>query len=342
MKILEVYLRNELLFEYPVQTEEIKIGRVKRNHIILPDPGVSREHAKILIENDNILIFDASSGGTFVNNERVAAKRSICKDDKIDIGPYSLFLRSQKRTNEKLELDDTFSEATSFILELTKQQINKSFLVQQAFILILNGPNKGEQFQINKEKYSIGKTQDNDLVLRDEFVSRHHGEIRFRNGEFFIRDLGSKNGIFIGGKRIQGATLTSNTRIDIGKRNIEFIIKDADLSSSEQEDHLGEIIGKSKRIRDIYTLVKKTASFDATVIVSGESGTGKGLVVKTIHSMSDRANNPFITVDCGSIPHNLIESELFGHEKGAFTGAQNQRKGAFEQADSGTVFLDEI
>lgn len=341
MKILEVFLRNELLWEYSLQTQEINIGRSKRNQIILPDPSVSRKHANITIEKDKLVVFDTSSTGTFVNSEKVISKRNLNKDDKISIGPYSLYFRKYNKKDQKSNFHETLIEETSTI-SLFVAKISNSFLLRQASILILNGPDQGKQFQINKEKFSFGKEKNNDLILHERQISNYHGEIRFSKGEFFIHDIGSGSGIFIGGKRIQGATLTSNTRIDIGKCCIEFVIKGADFSSSEKEDHLGNIIGKSRKIRETYTLIKKAASCDATVLISGETGTGKGLVAKTIHALSTRSKNPFITIDCGSIPPNLIESELFGHEKGAFTGAQSQRKGAFEQGHSGTVFLDEI
>ena len=179
-------------------------------------------------------------------------------------------------------------------------------------------------------------------MLNDEQVCGHHGDIYFKKGEFFVRDHGSSSGIYIDGKRIHGATLSSNTKINIGKCRIEFRIKGADILSSEKKDHLGDIIGRSKRIQEIYTAIRKAASCDATVLLSGETGTGKGLVAKTIHSISARSKNSFVTIDCGSIPRDLVESELFGHEKGAFTSANSNRIGAFEQADKGTVFLDEI
>ncbi len=341
MKILEVFLRDELLWEYPIKTEEISIGRAKWNNIILPDPTVSRKHAKIFIENDKLVLLDSSSTGTFINGEKVISKKSINTDDKINVGSYSLYFREAKERAKKVDLAETIKFELSSVSSSTSQK-SKSFLLHQSSIRILEGPEKEKKFQINKEKFTLGKDKSNDLVLNDEDVSPHHAEICFRKGEFFIRDLGSKSGTFIGGKQIQAVTLTSNTTIKIGKCTIEFIIKEVELSSVEKEDHLGNIIGKSKKIQEIYTLIKKAASCDATILISGESGTGKGLVAKTIHSMGIRSTNPFVTIDCGSIPRDLIESELFGHEKGAFTGAQNLRKGAFEQGDRGSVFLDEI
>ena len=102
------------------------------------------------------------------------------------------------------------------------------------------------------------------------------------------------------------------------------------------------MVGRSPRMREVFGLLKKVAPMDVSVIVTGETGTGKELVARALHDESPRRKGPFVVLDCGSIPENLIESELFGHEKGAFTGAISSREGAFERADSGTIFLDEI
>ncbi|MDD5194658.1 MAG: sigma-54 dependent transcriptional regulator [Candidatus Omnitrophica bacterium] len=114
------------------------------------------------------------------------------------------------------------------------------------------------------------------------------------------------------------------------------------LRSQKEEIKFDNIIGKSKKIREIYKIIEKVAENDATVLISGESGTGKELIARAIHFNSTRREKPFIPINCASIPENLLESELFGHEKGAFTDAINQKLGMFELADEGTLFLDEI
>ncbi len=106
--------------------------------------------------------------------------------------------------------------------------------------------------------------------------------------------------------------------------------------------HVAEIVGESPAIGRVKMLIDKVASSDARVLITGANGTGKELVARWLHEKSDRANMPFVEVNCAAIPSELIESELFGHEKGAFTSAIKQRKGKFEQADGGTIFLDEI
>ena len=341
MKVIEVFYRDELFSEYQLSKKEIKIGRAKANDIILNDPTVSRVHAVIKCDEGKLSILDSSTVGTFINNEKISSS-SLSFNDRITIGPYSIFARECDENKESSELRTTCHEKT-LAVPLPEKQAEKSFLLQQASLKFVKGVEKNRTVQIEKEKLTFGKTDDNDLVLTDEFVSRHHGEIYFRNGEFFIRDLGSKNGIFINGKRVKGSVLAPGSRIDIGKISIDFILsQDKGMLSDEKVDRLGEIVGKSQKIQSLYTLCKKAASCDATVLINGETGTGKELIAKTIHSLSSRSGESFVTIDCGSIPKELIESELFGHEKGAFTGAQNQRKGAFERGNKGTVFLDEI
>src|SRR5690349_21780929 len=104
----------------------------------------------------------------------------------------------------------------------------------------------------------------------------------------------------------------------------------------------GELVGRSDSIRSVYTLIEQVAPSSASVLITGESGTGKELVARTIHQMSPRRDKPFVAINCSAIPETLMESELFGHEKGAFTGAASRRQGCFELADTGTLLLDEI
>jgi two-component system response regulator AtoC/two-component system nitrogen regulation response regulator NtrX len=113
-------------------------------------------------------------------------------------------------------------------------------------------------------------------------------------------------------------------------------------SEIDRLESMGEIIGKSREMKDVYNKIEKVGPTDVTVLIQGESGSGKELVAKEIHKKSPRRNNPMIIMNCAALPETLIESELFGHEKGAFTGATERRFGKFELADKGTIFLDEI
>ena len=113
-------------------------------------------------------------------------------------------------------------------------------------------------------------------------------------------------------------------------------------SASDEPDSFEGILGNSSQIQKVFATIQKTARTDASVLIVGESGTGKELVARAIHQLSARRDGPFIAINCGAIPETLLESELFGHEKGAFTGAHLQRQGRIERAQRGTLFLDEI
>ena len=126
------------------------------------------------------------------------------------------------------------------------------------------------------------------------------------------------------------------------EQKIENLIEHNRLLNEELQTGFGEIIGESEAIKEIFTLINQVSTMDSTVLIQGESGTGKELVARAIHNKSNRADKPFIKVNCGALNDNLLESELFGHEKGAFTGAIRQKKGRFELANEGTLFLDEI
>ena len=123
----------------------------------------------------------------------------------------------------------------------------------------------------------------------------------------------------------------------------ELFVKNSMVLDKLKEEYLfNDIIGQSENMQAVFSLVKKVADCDSTILISGETGTGKGLVARAIHQNSKRKNKPFISINCGAIPENLLESELFGHVRGAFTGATTSKQGKFELANGGTIFLDEI
>jgi two-component system response regulator GlrR len=193
------------------------------------------------------------------------------------------------------------------------------------------------------DRCSIGSEPRNDLRLAEPTVSGFHCEIRVDTNGIRIVDLGSRNGTIVDGVQIKEAFLRSGSVIRIGGATLRFELTDGGnrLLLSDRTA-FGGMFGISAPIRASFALMEKAAASDATVLLEGETGTGKGQAAEAIHQESARAKAPFIVVDCGAIPANLLESELFGHEKGAFTGAETRRRGAFEEANGGTIFLDEI
>ena len=192
-------------------------------------------------------------------------------------------------------------------------------------------------------KMVLGSASGADLVVADPAVSRVHAEIDVRDDGPWLRDLGSRNGTYIEGVQIALARIPDGARLRLGST----VLQTAPASTPTPvelwpHDSFGPLVGRSVVMRELFARIARVAPSDATRLVQGETGTGKEVVARAIHEASPRGRGPLVTVDCAALPENLLESELFGHAKGAFTGAQSARVGAIESAEGGTVFLDEI
>jgi DNA-binding NtrC family response regulator len=210
-------------------------------------------------------------------------------------------------------------------------------------VIVLSGQQRGQERTVEGDVFRIGKSEANDLVLDDETVSRAHCEILRDSKGYLVRDLGSTNGTWLDGAEVKEAYLRPGAALTVGKVELKLqpFSQRIELLPSEH-DSFGELVGRSLRMRDIFGLCERLAPTDATILLGGETGTGKDLLARAVHTHSLRGKGPLIVVDCGAVVGTLIESELFGHEKGSFTGATQQRAGAFELAHGGTIFLDEV
>ena len=210
-------------------------------------------------------------------------------------------------------------------------------------LVVTEGDDKGKEITIDKGVISIGSSPHADLALVDDTVSRSHAEIQKTKEGYLLKDSGSTNGTFVSGLKVKEAFLSAGTLIKVGKTKIKFTPKDEKLEIyPSKKSHYGEIVGKSLEMRRIFGILEKISPTNISCVINGETGTGKELIAKAIHANSQRAKRPFVVFDCSAVAETLIESELFGHEKGSFTGATTTRQGAFEVANGGTIFLDEI
>ena len=211
-----------------------------------------------------------------------------------------------------------------------------------AKLVVLSGEDEGLEVPI-VSKVLVGSDAASHLVLRDRRVSRRHAEFFLSQGRLMVRDVGSRNGTFVGHTRVVEAELPLGAVVRIGDSSLavhpRWYVREVSPSSAQ---HFGELVGGSVRMREIFAILERVAPTDVTVLVEGESGTGKELAGRAIHGASTRADKPYVVFDCASVPRELAESELFGHKRGAFSGAVADRAGAFQQAHGGTVYLDEL
>lgn len=228
--------------------------------------------------------------------------------------------------------------------QLLSVEENKDVVsLRKCQLRVLSGPDEKKKFDLSQKLMKLGKKEDNDIILLDNTISREHISIEMTDDFYVLRDLNSTNGTYINGMRVKEVFLAPGDIIKIGSTELEFTAFDEKVRvEPSPHTQFGEMVGKSSKMRQIFGLLEKIAPSLATVIVEGETGTGKELVAKAIHQFSNRKDKPFVVFDCSAVAPNLIESELFGHEKGAFTGAVKKRTGAFEAAYGGTIFLDEI
>src|SRR5207237_1130252 len=171
-----------------------------------------------------------------------------------------------------------------------------------------------------------------DLVLVDPQVSRRHAELAITTDGIRIKDLGSTNGTWWNGTRITEIVVPAGATVKIGGTPVRIAATDTPSLPPSDKDHFGQMAGQSVAMRELFAVLEMAAPSDATVLIEGESGTGKELAARAIHDASSRAQGAFVVVDCSAIAESLIDSQLFGHVKGAFTGAERDRKGAFVEA----------
>ncbi len=208
---------------------------------------------------------------------------------------------------------------------------------------VVKGPDQGLVVEVAGAEARVGSGKTCDLVLKDPTVSRLHLSVRVEGDAIRVTDAGSRNGTLLDNIRVADAWARPDSTITIGATTLRLRMS-ADIVELplSRRDRLGGLLGQSIPMRRIFALLERIAPTDTTVLVEGETGTGKELVAEAMHDESPRARCPFIVFDCSAASATLIESELFGHVRGSFTGATGDRPGAFEAANTGTLFLDEI
>ncbi len=210
-------------------------------------------------------------------------------------------------------------------------------------VSVTRGPNTGLYVESAGTPVRIGTSSENDLVLTDDTVSRRHAELQPTPLGMRVRDVESTNGIVMGGVRLKDGFVTGDFQIAMGETwvAVQWLGETVDREQV-QTDRFGDVLGRAPRMRELFADLERIAPSEVTLLIEGETGTGKDLIAESVHAQGGRASGPFVVFDCGAVAPNMVESELFGHERGAFTGAHATHIGVFEQANGGTLFIDEI
>jgi DNA-binding NtrC family response regulator len=215
------------------------------------------------------------------------------------------------------------------------------------FILtVTEGPDQGKTFALDESNPSsvlLGQSEACEVRLSDRSVSRRHAALEVTGGKLRVTDLGSSNGTSIQGLSIVDAFCSGGELLRVGTTALRVEVR-ASIRAPEltAATSFGLMIGASAAMRRLYPLCSRLAASNVPVLIEGETGTGKEALAESLHAEGSRASGPYVVFDCTSVPANLLESELFGHERGAFTGAVASRKGVFERANGGTLLIDEI
>ncbi|MBU0515364.1 MAG: sigma 54-interacting transcriptional regulator [Proteobacteria bacterium] len=328
-----------------IQGDQCVIGREAPAEVVIPDEKLLPRQAVVRRLGDVFLVEDTSGLGVIIDGQNKDTAE-IAPGDVIEILDYRLRVWSEEAPEPPDQMDDYEADKTVMI-DLGAADERNSFLNFEAQLVInrTDGQVTGQVYHMDRERITIGRHPDNDVSLPDPHVSGRHVEVFFVGGEYRVKDLGSTNGTLLDGRRVVEAPFSFGSSLGLGPYTLTLGARGEEeeaLEAPETLTGLVDLVGTSLAMQRVYSLIRRAAKSDATVIIEGPTGSGKELAARAIHALSRRSTGPFSTVDCGSIPETLIESELFGHEKGAFTGAVGRRAGAFEVGHGGTVFLDEI
>jgi pSer/pThr/pTyr-binding forkhead associated (FHA) protein len=201
------------------------------------------------------------------------------------------------------------------------------------FSVLVGRGSDARRLRLSERPLRIGSADHNELVLHDPTVSAEHCRLELAGSALMVRDLASRNGTFVQGVRVDRARLQLGARLRVGRTDLHLV-------ADEQEP--ARLVAASTAMQQVLAEARRFASLPWPVLVLGPSGVGKEELASLLHREGERPKGPFVALNAGGLPRELVESELFGHERGAYTGAHAQRRGVFEQASGGTLFLDEI
>ncbi len=322
----------EKLIEYRLPAGRTSIGRADTCDVAVPGETISRTHCFVDLRDGIYRVIDRSRHGITVDGQ--PQKRALLGDgSEVGMGPYRVVLRM-----EGAIAGPTAEAIADRGHEVVVGAETGSVVVERAVLLVEAGPDQGTRRTLRRSRMTVGRKL-SDIRLKDLSVVEEHCTIRVARGRVMVEP--GKGAVFLDGERIREITpLYADETLRIGTTILRV---ERNLDDEEAlAQRFGDMVGDGRTMQQLFGILRRVAGHHFPVLIAGESGTGKELAAKGIHEHSTRSSGPMVTVNCGAIASTLFESELFGHEKGAFTGADSRKDGAFHAADGGTLFLDEV
>lgn len=337
------FQRGEPLLRFPINRSSLKIGRSPECDVVLAGEAISRVHLMLYQLEGSYLLKNVGKK-PFEFQGKPIENLPLKDGNRVRLEDWELLFtqggEKQAWAEEETYVSRVEGEGTQ-VLQPSLLASGMEFHFPRLSIQEPNLPSRS--FNLQQEVTTLGKGKLCDLVLEDPYCSDTHCKLIIRAGKIVLFDLNSTNGSFVNGVRVREAELEEGIEVRLGQTKLQIeIVSEKKKIEPLAVSSFGPFVGKSPAMQQLYGLIQQVAPTDASVCVIGETGAGKELVARSLHDFSSRRSKPFVALNCGAISRELIESELFGHEKGAFTGAHQQRQGAFEQASGGTLFLDEI
>ncbi|MEL6346530.1 MAG: sigma 54-interacting transcriptional regulator [Myxococcota bacterium] len=333
MPSLVFYRDDQKLLEYRLRPGRTTIGRADSCDIALPGDQISRTHCFVEGHGGNWTLIDRSRHGTTLDGKR-ARRETLKNNAEIGIGGYHATFIEQRR--EAAPTMEAYSPLRTHEQVLFTE--DEGLQVRRARLVIVDGNDVGRELVPRRAQATLGGPG-SDLVLPDPMAAAEHCRLRVARGRLMVEP---RNGpVWFEGQRLRMLTpILPGEEFRVGQTTLRM---DASpMQIDESADRFGEMLGVSRAMRRVFGRLRILAGHEEPVLIMGESGTGKELAAQALHQNSPRAEGPFIPVNCGGLAADLLNSELFGYEKGAFTGADERRDGAFQRAHQGTLFLDEL
>jgi len=321
MDALTLCYRDEPLRDFVLGSSPLEVGRGPGCDIVVHDATVAERELLVERRGAEVRVWDLTGG------EGRRRSRPLPVGDAVRLGSNHSIVRVADvptRPRRAPGLAET-------------QPVTQPGAATGPLVMLIGHGSDARRVAFGEWPVRVGSAQDNDVVLTDRTVSARHCRIAPMGGDLLVRDLGSRNGTWVDGVRVLQARVGAGAHVRLGRTDLRVVAR-----GSHGDARSTGLVAASNAMLEVLGDVERLARLSWPVLVTGESGSGKEGVARALHTRGPRADGPFVAINAGGLPRDLVEAELFGHERGAFTGASGSRKGVFEQADGGTLFLDEI